>query len=60
MIALWNMLDENKDELGIAFYSIGGATLANAFMNVVRANHVREENSEAKKRSIGQKIRDLF
>ncbi|TQW00331.1 ABC transporter [Cordyceps javanica] len=59
-IALWNMLDENKDELGIAFYSIGGATLANAFMNVVRANHVREENSEAKKRSIGQKIRDLF
>lgn len=59
-IAMWNLLDEYKDELGIAFYSIGGATLANAFMNVVRANNVREENSEAKKRSIGQRIRDLF
>ncbi|OAA71404.1 ABC transporter [Cordyceps fumosorosea ARSEF 2679] len=59
-IALWTLLEENKDELGIAFYSIGGATLANAFMNVVRANNVCEENSEAKKRSIGQLIRDLF
>ncbi|OAA79670.1 ABC transporter-like protein [Akanthomyces lecanii RCEF 1005] len=59
-IAMWNLLDENKNALGIAFYSIGGATLANAFNNVVRANNVREENSEAKKRSIGQKIRDLF
>ncbi len=59
-IAMWNLLDENKDALGIAFYSIGGATLANAFNNVVRANNVREENSEAKKRSMGQRIRDLF
>lgn len=59
-IAMWNLIDENKDALGIAFYSIGGATLANAFNNVVRANNVREENSEAKNRSIGRKIRDLF
>lgn len=59
-IALWNLLDESKEPLGIQFYSIGGATLANAFMNVVRANNVREENSEANKKTIGQFLKNLL
>lgn len=60
VIQVWNLLEEKKDFLGIAFYSIGGTTLGNAFMNVVRANHISEQGSKTEGRTFWQIIRGLL
>lgn len=45
--ALFSFLEEHKDEVGLDFYSVGGTTLDQVFLNVVTANNVAEEGYEA-------------
>ena len=42
--SLIDMLEREKERKGIEYYSIGGATLENVFLNVVRDNNVEEED----------------
>lgn len=38
------LLEREKDNVGIEYYSIGGATLESVFLSVVRKNNVQEED----------------
>lgn len=46
VVGLITKLEREKDKLGIEYYSIGGATLENVFLGVVRENNVREMDEE--------------
>jgi hypothetical protein len=48
-IKLIEQLEREKDNLGVEYYSVGGATLENVFLSVVRENNVMEENEEKKR-----------
>ncbi|KAJ6445819.1 putative PWI domain mRNA processing protein [Purpureocillium lavendulum] len=37
--AVIDLLERNKEALGLAYYSVGGATLENVFLNVVQENN---------------------
>ena len=41
--ALFSLLEENKDTIGLQFYSIRATTMDEVFLNVVKENNVREE-----------------
>lgn len=40
---LFEMLEKNKDELGVAYYSVGRTTLDEVFLSIVGRHHVSEE-----------------
>ncbi|KAL6357950.1 hypothetical protein LRP88_08129 [Fusarium phalaenopsidis] len=44
------LLERSKDEVGVEYYSIGGATLERVFLSVVRENNVQEEDGVEKGR----------
>ena len=46
MATIINSIEERKQELGIQYYSIGGPTLENVFLNVVKEYNVREEDGQ--------------
>lgn len=39
-----DLIERNKDELGIEYYSVGGPTLERVFLSVVKENNVPEED----------------
>lgn len=41
--ALFSLLEENKDRIGLQFYSIRATTMEEVFLNVVKESNVREE-----------------
>jgi ABC-type multidrug transport system ATPase subunit len=41
--ALFSLLEENRDTIGLQFYSIRATTMEEVFLNVVKENNVREE-----------------
>ncbi|KAM5356058.1 hypothetical protein ACJ41O_002704 [Fusarium nematophilum] len=45
------LLERSKDEVGVEYYSIGGATLERVFLSVVRENDVQEEDGVEKGRA---------
>lgn len=51
-----DLLDGNKDNLGIEYYSVGGATLERVFLSVVRENNVQEEDGTSHKRQLWQRL----
>lgn len=42
------LLENAKEEHGVGYYSIGGATLENVFLSVVKENNVQEKDSVGK------------
>lgn len=42
------LFERGKQEMGIEYYSIGGATLERVFLSVVRENNVQEEDGKDK------------
>ncbi len=42
---LFYSLEKHKEEIGLEHYSVGATTLDDVFLNVVRENNVREEDS---------------
>lgn len=42
--ALIELLEREKDDMGVEYYSIGGATLEKVFLSVVKENNVQEED----------------
>lgn len=42
---LFNTLEKHKEAIGLEHYSVGATTLDDVFLNVVRENNVREEDS---------------
>lgn len=57
--ALITLLEENKQALGIEYYSISAATLETVFLSVVRANNVQEEDGVASQKML-HKLKRLF
>jgi ABC-type multidrug transport system ATPase subunit len=57
--ALITLLEENKQALGIEYYSISAATLETVFLSVVRANNVQEEDGVASQKMI-HRLKRLF
>ncbi|KAH6997790.1 hypothetical protein BKA56DRAFT_536741 [Ilyonectria sp. MPI-CAGE-AT-0026] len=43
------LFERGKQEMGIEYYSIGGATLERVFLSVVRENNVQEEDGKDKR-----------
>jgi ATP-binding cassette, subfamily A (ABC1), member 3 len=43
VLALFSLLEANKQAMGLEFYSVGATTLDQVFLNVVAENDVREE-----------------
>jgi len=41
--ALFSILENNREEIGLEFYSVGATTLDQVFLNVVQENNVQEE-----------------
>ena len=39
-----DLIEENKDTLGVQYYSVGGPTLESVFLNVIKENNVLEED----------------
>lgn len=60
IMAMWNLLEQGKEMLEIEFFSIGASSLGDAFMNIVRANNVREENSENHEKTSLQRFLSLL
>lgn len=54
---LIEFLEMKKEEFGIEYYSIGGATLERVFLNVVRENNVQEEDGVARHGILGRLFR---
>lgn len=54
--ALIELLERDKDGLGIAYYSVAGATLENVFLSVARENNAQEEDGVVR----GGLLRRLF
>jgi ATP-binding cassette, subfamily A (ABC1), member 3 len=50
IVGLIEMLEREKEDQGIEYYSIGGATLERVFLSVVRENNVLEEDETEKKK----------
>jgi len=42
---LFRLLDENKRELGIEYYSVGQTTMDEVFVRIVREHGGKEENN---------------
>lgn len=55
-----SLLEENKEQLGVEYYSVTGATLENVFLSVVRANNVQEEDGEGQANTWGKRLGGLF
>jgi len=41
--ALFSILEESREDIGLEFYSVGATTLDSVFLNVVTENNVKEE-----------------
>lgn len=50
------LLEKRKEAMNIEYYSVGGATLENVFLSVVRENNVLEEDGVPHKRNIVQRL----
>ena len=50
IINVINLLEDNKQQLGVEYYSVTAATLENVFLRVVQANNVQEENTDGNAR----------
>lgn len=48
--SLVEILEQEKEDLGVEFYSISGATLENVFLSVVKENQIQEEDGAGKRR----------
>ncbi len=44
VVRVINLLEENKERLGMECYSVAAATLENVFLSVVKANDVQEDD----------------
>jgi len=53
---LIELLERNKEALGVQYYSVGGATLEKVFLNVVRENNVREEDGMDQRNSLLRRL----
>jgi ATP-binding cassette, subfamily A (ABC1), member 3 len=49
IMAIIEMLEAHKAELGVAYYSVGGASLEHVFMSVVKESHVLEEDEKVRR-----------
>jgi ABC-type multidrug transport system ATPase subunit len=52
--AVIELLEKEKDNIGVGYYSVGGATLERVFLSVVRGNDAQEEDGVARKGFLAQ------
>ena len=61
---LFTLLEENKEELGLEYYSISQATLDQVFLEVVSRHNVEEEDNEkvspGQKKGFGARVRKIL
>ena len=55
-----SLLEENKEQLGVQYYTVTGATLENVFLSVVRANNIQEEDGDGQANTWGKRLGGLF
>jgi hypothetical protein len=60
IIRISEIMEESKEALGVAYYSVSGATLEGAFLNVIQGNDFQVADDGVKKVSLRQRLRRML
>lgn len=55
--AVIELLEKEKDNIGVGYYSVGGATLERVFLSVIRENNAQEEDGVARRGFLARLLR---